>query len=301
MYHGNELLRGHNEVIEMTQEQVIEYAKCSEDVFYFAKYFCINQDGIGFAPIKLRPYQEKVVKVLDSHIPGKNNAIIMQGRQTGKTTIATLYLTWLALFKAAKTIVILANKEEQALEVLSRIQDAYLMLPLWLQQGINPQKGGWSKKKIGLDNNTIIKAAASSSSAIRGNTVDYVLVDEFAHLENNIAKAFLESIKPTQESRSDSKIIYISTPKGMNHFYEIWQDAVAGKNNFIPCKIQWWEVEGRDEAWKERIIRNNTNGVQLFAQEYACLCGDEKVRIRTNGLVEEVTMEELAVRMSECV
>lgn len=248
---------------------------------------------IGMAPMVLRDYQKKELEVLEANVPGKNNRIIMQGRQTGKTTLATLYLLWLALFKKDKIIAILANMEAQALEILDRIKQAILMLPMWLQQGINPQRGGWSARAVGFDNGTKIFAAASSSSSIRGKTVDYMLVDEFAHLDAHVAIPFMNSVFPTQSSRSDAKLILISTPLGMNHFYDIWTKAVKGENNFIPCKIQWWEVEGRDEKWKENIIRNNSDGAKYFAQEYACLEENEPITIRYNGKVIDTTMKEL--------
>lgn len=202
----------------------------------------------------------------------------MQGRQSGKTTIATLYLTWLALFKQNKTIAVLANKEAQAMEIIARIKDAYINLPLWLQQGINRDMGGWTKCQIGLDNGTKIFAAASSSSSIRGKTVDYMLVDEFAHLDQNVAEDFMMSVFPTQASRKDARLILISTPKGMNHFYDIWMKAINGQNSFIPCKVQWNEIEGRDDAWREQMIRDN--GQVFFNQEYACLHRNELVEIQ---------------------
>lgn len=227
---------------------------------------------------------------------GKNNRIIMQGRQSGKTTIATLYLTWLALFKQDKTIAVLANKEQQALEIMGRIKDAYLKLPLWLQQGINKDVGGWTKGCIGLDNGTKIFAASSSSSSIRGKTVDYMLVDEFAHLDTNIAEDFMMSVFPTQASRTDSKLILISTPKGMNHFYDIWIKAVHGQNSFIPCKVQWNEIEGRDDEWKERMIRDN--GPVFFNQEYACLAGDTLIEVQhPDGVVETLSIKEVYDKM----
>ena len=218
--------------------------------------------------------------------------LLCNGRQSGKTTIATLYLTWLALFKQDKTIAVLANKEQQALEIMARIKDAYVKLPLWLQQGINKDVGGWSKGCIGMDNGTKIFAAASSSSSIRGKTVDYMLVDEFAHLDPNIAEDFMMSVFPTQASRTDSKLILISTPKGMNHFYDIWVKAVNGQNSFIPCKVQWNEIEGRDDEWRERMIKDN--GIIYFNQEYACLHGDEPIEVQhPDGMIETLPIKQV--------
>lgn len=77
MFHGNPNLRGTGEVIEMTEEQMQEWLKCSQDIFHFSTYFYINADG-GSRPIVLRPYQEKIVKTLIANVPYKNNRIIMQ-------------------------------------------------------------------------------------------------------------------------------------------------------------------------------------------------------------------------------
>lgn len=290
MFQGADNIRGHKEKVEMTPEQVEEYAKCQNDIFHFAKYFYILTPK-GSKPIPLREYQIREIKTLCAKVEGKNNRIIMQGRQSGKTTIATLYLTWKALFEEDKTIAILANKLAQALEIMARIRDAYIRLPLWLQQGIDPQRGGWSKSCIGLDNGTKIFAAASSSSSIRGKSVNYMLVDEFAHLDDSIAEDFIQSVMPVQTSDPDAELILISTPCGMNHFADIWQKAVAGENSYIPCKVQWWEIEGRDEAWKARVIRDY--GVKHFAQEYACCDGEQLVKVRRDGIESVLTLKEL--------
>ena len=300
-------LRGHNEVIEMSPDEMQEYIKCATDIFHFSKYFYILT-GEGERPIELREYQVRLVKMLtgkyyfknedgtdvvnaNGEKSERNNRIIMMGRQTGKTTLATLYILWYALFNKDKTIAVLANKESQALEIMLRIRSAILKLPLWLQQGINPDRGGWSKGTIGFDNGSKIFAAASSSSSIRGKSVDFMLVDEFAFLPENDANDFMMSVFPTQSSRKESRLILISTPHGMNHFYKIWQKAIAGLNTFVPAKVQWNEVEGRDEDWKNRMIRDV--GPQFFAQEYACLYGDEKVTIKVDvpdgGLSYEYT------------
>ena len=288
MWMKTEELRGHGESIEMTKEQMDEYVKCSQDIFHFADYFYILSDD-GEVPIKLREYQERIVKMLigkyyDKNGDIRNNRIIMMGRQCGKTTIATLYILWYALFNGDKTIAVLANKEDQAKEIMLRIRSAILKLPLWLQQGINPDRGGWSKESIGFDNGSKIFCAASGSSAIRGKSVDLMLVDEFAFLPEEDAKDFIKSVFPTQSGRKDAMMILISTPHGMNEFYNIWMKAISGASSYVPAKIQWYEIPGRDEAWKKRMIRDF--GPQMFAQEYACLAGNEKITIKSQEGIE---------------
>lgn len=287
MFKKNENLKAAGEKIQMTPEQVQEYIKCRRDIFHFANYFTIMAED-GEHPIKLRGYQKKLVKSITTKVPEKNNRIIMMGRQSGKTTIATLYLTWFALFNKAKIIAVLANKASQADEIMLRIQQAYMNLPLWLQQGIMK----WNQSEFILENKTRVFSAASSSSSIRGKTVDLELVDEFAHLDDNMADAFMASVFPTQASRPDSMLLLISTPKGMNHFYDIWQKAKSGRNSFIPCKIQWWEIDGRDEKWKERVIRDN--GIKYFNQEFACVTGETQITVKDDaGKVKTAPIAEI--------
>lgn len=294
MFKKNELLRAAGEKVEMTPEQMQEYLKCKRNIFHFAKYFTIvAADGIH--PIKLRGYQQRLIKAITTKVPGKNNRIIMMGRQSGKTTIATLYITWYALFHSAKIIALLANKASQANEIMFRIQQAYTYLPTWLQKGIVK----WNQAEIILENNTRIFSAASSSSSIRGKTVDIELVDEFAHLDDKAAEAFMQSVFPTQASRPDSMLMLISTPKGYNHFYNIWNDAKLGRNSFLPCKIQWWEIDGRDEKFKDKIIRDH--GIKHFNQEYACLTGDQPITIRDDfGNIKTGPIAEISEFVAEC-
>ena len=287
MFFNNEKLRGAGETVEMTEEEIKEYLKCKQSIFHFAKYFTIIGPA-GEEKMKLRDYQEKIVKVICAKIPEKNNRIIMMGRQTGKTTIATLYILWYALFHKSKTIAVLANKASQAEEILLRIKNAYTELPMWLQQGLVK----WNNGEITMENKTKIFCGASSSSSVRGKSIDLLLVDEFAFIDDNMATKFMQSVFPTQAAKKDAMMMLISTPKGMNHFYDIWTKAVAGKNSFIPCKVQWYEVEGRDEKWLQKQIQDN--GEMFVRQEYMCLTGDSKVKVQDSyGKVQELTLEEL--------
>ena len=287
MFFNNEKLRGAGETVQMTEEEIKEYLKCKQSIFHFAKYFTIIGPA-GEEKMKLRDYQEKIVKVICAKIPEKNNRIIMMGRQTGKTTIATLYILWYALFHKSKTIAVLANKASQAEEILLRIKNAYTELPMWLQQGLIK----WNNGEITMENKTKIFCGASSSSSVRGKSIDLLLVDEFAFIDDNMATKFMQSVFPTQAAKKDAMMMLISTPKGMNHFYDIWTKAIAGKNSFIPCKVQWYEVEGRDEKWLQKQIQDN--GELFVRQEFMCLTGDSNIKVQDSyGKVQELTLEEL--------
>lgn len=273
MFMKNPCLRSVEDVIEITEEQKIELAKCYKDVFEFAKYFYIIDAGKGFVPIVLREYQKRVLQALVADTGDRKYRIIMQGRQTGKTTIVSLYLLWRFIFEKDKTIAILANKEDQALEIMKRMKNAFLKLPLWMQPSVTK----WTESEKILDNGNTLMSAASSSDSIRGRSINYMLVDEFAHLDNALALDFMDSVFPCISADPNGQLILISTPNGTNQFYEIWQRARSGTNSFIPIFVAWDEIPGRDEAFRKKIIRDR--GIRHFQQEYACISSDARIRI----------------------
>jgi hypothetical protein len=62
-------------------------------------------------------------------------------------------------------------------------------------------------------------------------------------------------------------VIITSTANGIgNPFHKIWEGAVQGVNEYKPFRVDWWDVPGRDEAWKEETI-SNTSKIQ-FDQEF---------------------------------
>ena len=157
---------------------------------------------------------------------------------------------------------ILANKGQNARDILGKYQLAYENLPDWLQQGVET----WNKGTVVLENKSKIIASSTSSSAIRGGSFNLVFLDEFAFVPTNIANEFFTSVYPVISSGKKTKIIIVSTPNGMNLFYKLWQDAIEKKSGYVPFEIHWSMVPGRDDAWKEETIRNTSE--RQFAQEF---------------------------------
>lgn len=93
-----------------------------------------------------------------------------------------------------------------------------------------------------------------------------VLLDEFAFVQQNIAEEFFTSTYPVITAGTKTKIIIVSTPKGMNHFYYMWIKAEKGLSDYKPIEVHWSAVPGRDERWKEETIRNTS--AEQFRQEF---------------------------------
>ena len=86
--------------------------------------------------------------------------------------------------------------------------------------------------------------------------------------KNNIADQFFASVYPTITSGKSTKVIIVSTPHGMNHFYRMWNDAEKGNNDYNPIEVHWSQVPGRDEEWKQTTIKNTSE--EQFKVEFEC-------------------------------
>jgi hypothetical protein len=261
VYLGNPNLKKANTPIEFTEEQIIEFVQCQRDPVYFAnKYVKIVSLDEGLVPFTPYRFQEKLI----NNFHENRFNICKMPRQTGKSTTVVSYLLHYAIFNDSVNIGILANKAATARELLGRLQTAYENLPKWMQQGIMV----WNKGSLELENGSKILAASTSASAVRGMSFNILFLDEFAFVPNHIADSFFASVYPTITSGKNTKVIIVSTPHGMNHFYRMWNDAEKGRNEYIPTDVHWSEVPGRDEAWKEQTIANTSD--QQFKIEFEC-------------------------------
>lgn len=265
MFKGNENIRSAGETVEMTKELQEEWVKCATDPLYFLEnyYYIITIDE-GRQLFKPYEYQAKTLKCLIETPKKKRHVIALFPRQSGKSTLVTGYLLHYALFHRDKIVAIMANKMKTAIELMTRIKLAFENLPLWLQQGV--EANGWNASSLLLENGCKIYSHTTSSSSISGHSIAILYLDEFAKIPEHIAENFITSTYPTITSGKTSKIIITSTPLGMNHFYEFWNGAMKGDNNFYPIKVPWWKHPHRDKKWKEEIIRDI--GKLRFRQEY---------------------------------
>jgi len=261
VYLGNPNLKKANTKIEFTAEQIEEFIKCKQDPVYFAQNYIkiVNVDE-GLVPFKMWKFQEGLIRKFHEN----RFNICMMPRQTGKSTTSVSYLLHYAVFNDNVNIGILANKASTARDLLARLQTAYENLPRWMQQGIL----AWNKGSLELENGSKILAASTSAAAVRGMTFNILFLDEFAFVPNHIADDFFSSVYPTISSGKSTKIIIVSTPKGMNHFYRMWHDAERGASEYVPTQVHWSEVPGRDEKWREQTVKNTSE--QQFKVEFEC-------------------------------
>lgn len=291
-YNGNANVKRDDVTHNFTQKEIQEYITCSKDPAYFARTYCkvINLDR-GLVPFDLYPYQEQMF----DHFNNTRFSIVLACRQSGKSISSVAYLLWYAVFHPDQTIAILANKGDTAREMLSRVTLMLENLPFFLQPGAK----SLNKGSIEFSNNSRIVARATSGASIRGMSVNLLYLDEFAFVED--AATFYTSTYPVISSGKNTKVIITSTANGIGNIYhKLWEGAVQETNDYKPFRVDWWDVPGRDDVWKQQTI-GNTSQLQ-FDQEFGnTFFGTGDTLIGGEALMKLKAKEPIKVLEDQCV
>lgn len=291
-FKGNQLLRKAGVPPDggYTQERLQEIFRCSIDPIYFFRTY-VKIKHVDYEAKVLFDPRDYQLKMLQSILDNRNT-ISRWPRQSGKTSVLAAVALHYLIFQRNHSILIAAHKGDKARDIIGAIQDMYMELPSWLQQGIVE----WNKGSFKLENGSRVRASTTSTSSARGDTYNMIMLDEFAFVASHVAEEFLKSVIPTVASGKDTKVIITSTPKGLNMFYKVWESAinndVAPPNHFVPIAVEWNEVPGRDEVFREGIIKQY--GQEYWDQEFACaFLGSSATLISAAKLITLATMQPL--------
>lgn len=266
-YKGNPALRNSGFTVNYTDHHLSEIYKCMSDFIYFCVNYIkiVDSDSGQVIPFELYDYQKQMAKTYTNN----NRIIVLAPRQCGKSVFTIAYLLWVGLFNDYKNIVLIANKEGAAKKILRKLKEMYKYLPFWMKQGITE----WNKKQISFENGVNIYAEATSSSGNRGDTASILYIDETAFIEKSIWEDFYTSVYPTIASVKSAQIILSSTPVGYNHFYSLWTMAMNKQNDYVPFRVKWDEIPGRDDEYKRKVIAEfggGAKGLRKWRQEFEC-------------------------------
>lgn len=184
--------------------------------------------------------------------------VVCAGRRFGKSTLASWEMFGKAVSKDNNKIVYIAPTYQQARDIvwnelikvcqssIDKINEARLELTIKTAQG-------------GIS--TIILRGWESIETLRGQSFDLIVIDEVAMMRNFWIN-WQEVIRPTLTDRK-GHVLFISTPKGFNHFYDLYNtiDEDYKSFHFTTYDNPHLPVEEIDKAKKELPE-------DRFAQEY---------------------------------
>lgn len=217
------------------RQLLIEYTKCATDPSYtIESYFeTFDKTQEGFVPFKLFDKQ----KLLITNYEENRFNLVLKYRQAGISTVTAAYAAVkiaFALSDNPERVLILANKQETAVEFLNKITSFIKQLPDWV--GVSFSKA--SQKHVKLSNGSELKAVATSTDALRGYTPTIMILDEAAFIEGGQAlwSACLAAIG------TGGKAFLISTPNGLDEiYYEAYEGAISNTNKFKITHLRWWQ------------------------------------------------------------
>ena len=268
------LIKKANKQETYTEEQIADLVACmdpDEGYLYFARKFAYIQHPVK-GKLLFDPYEYQL-RLMHSYHSYRFN-INMMPRQTGKTTCASIYLAWYAMFNPDQTVLVAAHKYTGAQEIMSRIRFVYETCPDHIRAGVT----SYNKGSIEFENGSRIVAQTTTGNTGRGMSISLLYCDEFAFVQPNIAEEFWTSISPTLAT--GGRAIITSTPNSdEDTFATIWKQAEQkfdeygneqelGINGFHSFIAQWHEHPDRDEVWKKEEI--GRIGEEKFRREYGC-------------------------------
>ena len=279
MFAGNPSLRGQKDQINYSLDRQREFKKCAASLEHFATHLKVMTLDSGLQPLVPREYQKELWRYLtcEKTNPGKNNLAVRYPRRAGKTTALAVYILWFCMFHKSKRVLYIADQKQNADTMHTMILLMLENLPLYLQIGLTKMNA----KEICFVSGSELSILATGKNTGRSKGVNLLILDEFGHVEYNIADALLRAILPTVSSAQDprnGRIVMLSTPlqnnKGkINHFNKYYRNAVMGRNSYTPFSLSWNEVPGYTEEFKQRTIADN--GMAFWLQEYECQVEDE--------------------------
>jgi hypothetical protein len=260
-----------------------EFIKCAMDPAYFMrKYYMIQHPKRGRIQFALYPFQEKVLKLLQTN----EYTITNKSRQLGISTLVSAYSLWLMLFHRDKNVLAIATKQETAKNIVTKIRFAYQGLPNWLK--IKTVED--NRLSLRLANGSQVKAVAASPDAGRSEAVSLLILDEAAFIEN-IDLIFTAA---QQTLATGGQCIAVSTPNGTgNWFHQTYTKAQIGENKFIPLSLPWTVHPERTQVWRDE--QDKILGIRAAAQECDCnfsTSGDTVIEPDLLNWIESTTIEE---------
>lgn len=241
-----------------------EYIKCYQDPsrIYMITHFLKTYDATKSREVlfNLFPRQKEMCHMLGNAV----NMVFTKPRQAGITTTCAGFISCemcLADPDSPQTVLIIGNTLDIAQQMLTKIRDFLLQLPLWMW-GNNfieneedplrlPERKDifdvCNSKELKLKNGCKVVARSSGPDASRGvGGVTWLIFDEAAFIENG--KDVYASAIPTVST--GGHVIMISTPNGKDQlYYETFRQAKEGTNNYKYIELKWYQ----DPRYNKRL------------------------------------------------
>jgi hypothetical protein len=244
-----------------TTQEAEEYYKCERDILYFAEQYCKTFDPLlgERRKIVLRDFQSKLLKSLQD----ERFNIAMTSRQVGLTLIESIWLLHNLIFSNAKTILVMDEKLMISREKMDKVVEMYRGLPFFMKPGITI----FRKTMIRTDRGSYL-ITPSVKNPFVGAQVHVLNIGNCGKISEKVSDVIYNTLIPIMNSLKGSRIFLSNSGStGYNRFYQTFDGAESGRNEFKSHRVYWWQVPGRGEEWKNKETMN-LGSRKKFEEEY---------------------------------
>jgi hypothetical protein len=250
---------------ERKEEALQDYSIFAEE------YIKITNKQGDEVPFIHNPIQKKInAKIKELHEAGKPaRIIILKARQHGASTNEQGRMLYNTSTKSNRNGLIVAQDDDTSTVIFNKAKYMYDHLP----PNIKPLQRASNAKELVFDKPTAYKGkgkglnsgirvqVAGKVSIGRGNTIHYAHLSEVAFWpspEGKEVKKQIAGILQAVPKTSDTEVVIESTANGYNDFKELWDEAVAGENEWTPMFFPWhenpeYQMECSDEEYQRLI------------------------------------------------
>ena len=181
---------------------------------------------------------------------------VVAGRRFGKTYLSIVELLRNALMANERHCWYVAPTYKAAKQI------AWEMLKKFIPGGYI-DKINESDLSIRLKNGSIINLkGADNPDSLRGVGLNFIVLDEFADMKKT---AWTEVLRPTLSDKQGAAL-FIGSPKGRNHFYDLWCDGIDGREGW--ASYQYTTLDGGNVPEEEIDAAKRDLDERTFQQEY---------------------------------
>jgi hypothetical protein len=193
-------------------------------------------------PFKTWDAQREVLADFEKY----DHNIVLKARQLGLTWLALIYWLYHTTFWGHRTILLCSKREDEGKEMLRRVRVLHTTLPEEWQAPV--LSGDDSKLSMSFLNGSRFIVLPATPTMARTYAAYGAVIDEMAFMPYQ-SEAWAALTAAAQ------RIMVVSTGyRRADVYYDTWQGAVAGENEFHPIFLPWWSDPTRDEDWYERNV-----------------------------------------------
>ena len=280
-----------SEDVSLKKQQLFAYKVRNDRLWYMEKFLKIRNKQSKLVPFCANYAQKKFNDVIDENAKNgrPHRYIILKARQLGMSTFTEGYIFHDTATRELVNSLIIAHEEKATTNLFNMSKLFYEELPMALKPMTkyanskelifeNPTNNPAEKLEMPGLRSKITLATAGTSDTARSGTFHNVHVSELAFFPNpqNTMTALLQCVP----DEPNTFVCLESTANGIGgYFYDMWNDAVAGKNDFTPLFFPWFDdpnysTEFEDEEVQRKFIREvdsmyaDENGNMLHTEEW---------------------------------